>query len=227
MAIIAIAWLLVLVVMVLFLPPSNSPMVIPHDLAGLRVLSDTMKEYSKTHFVYILSLFSMTYLFKQSLFIPGSTVLNVLAGTLYGYNAIPLCSFLAATGSTLGYLFSRHIIGSILFGNIIPRSRIMTWRASLDEYRDNMLLYLIALRTMPVVPSSFVNIASPFVGIDIQTFYWSTFIEIMNLWTLLQLALISAMIVLPTLYKDRIFAWVRTWTHSRSDRSPSRSLLRV
>ncbi|KAH6567371.1 hypothetical protein BASA61_005575 [Batrachochytrium salamandrivorans] len=171
---IAAVWMLVIWNIAMKFPTTDRSISIPHSVADLKVLAVTLKAYSSTHFSHVLGLFSIVFLFKQAFGIPGSALLNLLAGALYGYPAIPLISLLAASGSTIGYLLSKHIIGSVIFGGLISKTRIMSWRSAIDEQKDNLLPYLISIRTMPVVPGWFVNLASPFVGIPIGHFFIST-----------------------------------------------------
>ncbi|KAK6091874.1 hypothetical protein BDV3_006584 [Batrachochytrium dendrobatidis] len=224
---IIIVWMFIIWKLALILPTTDHPIHIPHSLADLKLLAATLKVYSSSHFIYVLVLFCAVFLFKQSFGVPGSALLNVLAGALYGYPAIILISVLAAIGSTIGYLLSKHIIGTVIFGNLISRSRILSWRMAVDEHRDNMLPYMISIRTMPVVPGWFVNLASPFVGVPIGTFFTSTAIGlvpfhyicvqaahtlstlesmagIFSIWTVLQLFMITAVIIVPVVFKKRL-----------------------
>ncbi|KAL2919694.1 Transmembrane protein 41A [Polyrhizophydium stewartii] len=246
MAGIAFAWLLAIYMMATALPASFGSVGIPHSLDDLKELAVILEAYSSSHPMHIFSLFSAVYMFKQSFFIPGSVLLNVLGGALYGYAAIPLISLLAAVGSTLGYLMSLHIFGQVIFGSLISRSRVLSWRLAIDDCRDNMLAYLISLRSVPIIPGWFINIASPFVGVPIWPFFLSTAIgltpfhficvqaartlsklntmsDIINFWTLLQLAAVSAVIVLPVLLKKRIEGLLRSsaGAQRRYDRVPA------
>ncbi|KAI8917393.1 hypothetical protein BC831DRAFT_485146 [Entophlyctis helioformis] len=221
------------------LPASKTPLAIPHDLQGVKTLIVTLKAYSSTHFTHIFVLFVAVFLFKQAFGIPGSALLNILAGALYGYSAVPLTSLLAATGSTIGYFLSLHVIGPVVFGGLISRSKVISWRVTVEEHRENLIVYLISLRTLPLVPGWFVNLASPFVGIPPVPFFISTLIgltpfnficiqaattlstlnsmsEILNVWVVLQLVCITAVIALPVMFKKRLAALLRQVTDSKS-----------
>jgi uncharacterized membrane protein YdjX (TVP38/TMEM64 family) len=44
----------------------------------------------------------------------------------------------------------------------------------MDAYKDSLLYFMIFLRITPLVPNSFVNMASPVVGIPFHIFFFGT-----------------------------------------------------
>ncbi|KAI8925031.1 hypothetical protein BC831DRAFT_462648 [Entophlyctis helioformis] len=173
------------------------------------------KAYSSTHFTHIFVLF----------------VANILAGRALTATAPwPLTSLLAATGSTIGYFLSLHVIGPVVFGGLISRSKVISWRVTVEEHRENLIVYLISLRTLPLVPGWFVNLASavcrhpsrltPFNFICIQAATTlstlNSMSEILNVWVVLQLVCITAVIALPVMFKKRLAALLRQVTDSKS-----------
>ena len=124
----------------------------------------------------IFCIFSLVFLFKQTWAIPGAALLNLLAGALWGYKALPFVSFLGATGSSFAYLLSKFWIGKLIIGTIIPKASVLSFRTTIEGQRDNLLIYMVTIRIIPLVPGWFVNLASPYVGISLPMFWLSTFI---------------------------------------------------
>ncbi|XP_072541068.1 transmembrane protein 41A-A isoform X2 [Salminus brasiliensis] len=56
----------------------------PSDLEELREQAALLRLYQKEHSGYVLLLFCSAYIYKQAFAIPGSSLLNVLAGALFG-----------------------------------------------------------------------------------------------------------------------------------------------
>ena len=107
----------------------------------------------------------------------GAALLNILAGSLYGtIVGLPLVLVLTATGSSCTYLLSKHLLGSIIFGKVIPISSLANLRARVESNRSHMLLFMIAIRFIPLVPGGVVSVSSPFLKIPLSVFYISTFL---------------------------------------------------
>ena len=111
-------------------------------------------------------LISVVTIFKYSFNIPGAAILNILAGVMYGYPAIILVTILSSIGATISHLISKYIIGGMIFGTVIAKSRILAWKSTMDQYKSGRIVYLISLRSMPLMPGWFLNLGSPFVGIQ-------------------------------------------------------------
>ncbi|XP_065700878.1 transmembrane protein 41A isoform X2 [Patagioenas fasciata] len=86
---------------------ARRPLRFPSDLEELRELAEALRDYERQHRGSALALFCAAYLYKQSFAIPGSSLLNVLAGALFGpWTGLALCSVLASLGATSCYLLS-------------------------------------------------------------------------------------------------------------------------
>ena len=121
-------------------------------------------------------LFCLVFIFKQTFGIPGALLLNILGGRLYGILALPLICTLAAIGSALMYGLSKHILGHVIFGVCVPITSVASLKSKIDEHRNHMLLFLTSIGAVPFIPGWFINVASPFVGVPIDTFFLSTWI---------------------------------------------------
>lgn len=64
--------------------------------------------HQSTSYYYLFTTYlSVVYLFLQSLCLPGTIVLNVIAGTLYGVlNGVVLCTLLGTLGAVSCYTIS-------------------------------------------------------------------------------------------------------------------------
>ncbi|KAJ3369675.1 Transmembrane protein 41A [Kappamyces sp. JEL0680] len=197
---------------------------IPHNLDDVKTLSVALKEYASNQSLDMFLLFVAVFLFKQTYSIPGAALLNILAGSMYGgFRAVitagtvlglVLVLTLTATGSTFTYLLSKHFLGSILFGRIIPES-------TLAVLRDNLMLFMISIRCIPLVPGG--------VKVPIEVFFVSTFIgvapygficvsaastlsslnsvsDIFSFWVVLKLVFIMLLVIIPLVFKNRILA---------------------
>lgn len=79
----------------------------PKDLEEVRMIFAILENHSNERWAAVLLLYSTAFLVKQTFAIPGSALLNILGGALYGqFWATLLVTFLTATGSTLCYLLS-------------------------------------------------------------------------------------------------------------------------
>ncbi|XP_064021692.1 transmembrane protein 41A isoform X2 [Pogoniulus pusillus] len=86
---------------------ARRPLRFPSDLEELRELAEALRDYERQHRGTALTLFCAAYLYKQSFAIPGSSLLNVLAGALFGpWTGLVLCSALTSVGATFCYLLS-------------------------------------------------------------------------------------------------------------------------
>ncbi|KAG9290331.1 hypothetical protein G9A89_007062 [Geosiphon pyriformis] len=150
------------------------------DLAFPKTFQDVKKLYTalarkdspddfRTVICYVL-----TYIFLQSFAIPGSVMLSVLGGMLWGsLRALVLISFCAATGATICYFLS-SILGQAFIKRYLSH-RMEIWNKQLAEEKKNLFSYIIFLRVTPFFPNWFVNIASPHLEVGVNVFYWGTF----------------------------------------------------
>nr|CAD7201065.1 unnamed protein product [Timema douglasi] len=135
----------------------------PSNLKELQSLAQVLKEYSKTHSLYVLVLFSSAYVYKQTFSIPGSVFLNLLAGALFGVNmGFPLCCVLTAAGASFCYWLS-FLVG----------------KEVVEENSHQLVYYLLFLRMFPITPNMLINLISPLIGIPFNMFLVAVFIGLM------------------------------------------------
>jgi uncharacterized membrane protein YdjX (TVP38/TMEM64 family) len=151
---------------------------LPRQLEDLKELSVLLQDYKLNRPLYTFVLFVSVYIYKQSFAIPGSFLLNLLSGALYGLSAFPLVSLLSAVGATHCYILSKYF-GRETLHKYFP-DRIQYFHKLVDENRNSGLFrFLISLRLFPMTPNWLINMASPIVGVPIIPFFFSVFIGLM------------------------------------------------
>nr|XP_040056528.1 transmembrane protein 41A-A [Gasterosteus aculeatus aculeatus] len=157
-------------------PPSR--LKFPSDLEELRELAELLQFYKTEHTGYVLLLFCSAYLYKQSFAIPGSTLLNILAGAIFGpYQGLLLASVLTTVGSTMCYLLSKAF-GKRYIISLFP-DKVSMLQRKVEENQDSLFFFLLFLRFFPMTPNWFLNMCAPIVNIPITFFFGSVFIGLL------------------------------------------------
>ncbi|CAG7732179.1 unnamed protein product [Allacma fusca] len=151
---------------------------LPRQLEDLKELAILAEDYKVNRPVYTLVLLVSVYIYKQSFAIPGSFLLNLLSGALYGLKGFPLVSFLSAVGATHCYILSKYF-GRDTLKTYFP-DRIQYFNKLVEQNRHSGLFrFLISLRLFPMTPNWLINMASPIVGVPIIPFFFSVFFGLM------------------------------------------------
>ncbi|KAI3631493.1 hypothetical protein MIR68_010376 [Amoeboaphelidium protococcarum] len=119
------------------------------------------------------------YLIKQTFAIPGSGLLNLLAGALFGHlNAWFLVNTLTAVGSTLSYMLSWLFLSEIIERISFLKRQVSKFKSQVETARksNDLLTYLLFIRMFPFTPNWLVNIASPHVDVPVWPFFISMLI---------------------------------------------------
>ncbi|CAH1709816.1 unnamed protein product [Aphis gossypii] len=83
-------------------------MVIPKSIAELSELNLCLRQHYDNNYLYMLTLFSTVYIIKQAFCIPGSVILNLIAGSLFGSGlGLLLVCTLSSIGVSACYLLSK------------------------------------------------------------------------------------------------------------------------
>ncbi|XP_068057221.1 transmembrane protein 41A isoform X1 [Anomalospiza imberbis] len=147
----------------------------PADLEELRDLAEALRDYERQHRGAALALFCGAYLYKQSFAIPGSSLLNVLAGALFGpWTGLVLCSVLTSVGATLCYLLSAAF-GKQLIVHFFPE-KVALLQGKVEENRSCLFFFLLFLRLFPMTPNWFLNLSAPILNIPMSQFFLSVLI---------------------------------------------------
>lgn len=140
-------------------------LTVPKTLNELKTVSVELKEYKNEKPVQVLVLFCSAYLYKQTFAMPGSVMLNVLGGALYGtQTGLPLVCFLRALGSTFCFCLSKAFIRYLIL-NYFPLV-LLKMNDNVECYKYNFLYLFLGLRFLPYLPGWLIDIVSPHTGIS-------------------------------------------------------------
>ncbi|NXF32641.1 TM41A protein, partial [Nyctibius bracteatus] len=154
---------------------ARRPLRFPSDLEELRELAEALRDYERQHRGAALALFCAAYLYKQSFAIPGSSLLNVLAGALFGpWMGLVLCSALTSVGATFCYLLS-GAFGKQFVIHYFP-DKVALLQRKVEENRSCLFFFLLFLRLFPMTPNWFLNLSAPILNIPVSQFFFSVLI---------------------------------------------------
>lgn len=121
----------------------------------------------KEHPISFTLTFCGFYVLVTALCIPGITVLNLLAGAVFGLlNGIVVVSFSNAIGATISFLGSRW-----LFRDFAKRHLPGYWISLNRGFHKEGALYLLSLRLTPAVHSFIVNLGMGLTTMPTLVFY--------------------------------------------------------
>eukprot|EP01129_Flabellula_baltica_P006857 TRINITY_DN2622_c0_g1_i1.p1 TRINITY_DN2622_c0_g1~~TRINITY_DN2622_c0_g1_i1.p1 ORF type:complete len:247 (+),score=43.29 TRINITY_DN2622_c0_g1_i1:106-846(+) len=145
---------------------------VPEDLVKLNTAIEDLKE---NHFGLIFSFWVSFFILKQTFSMPGSALLNIIAGRLFG---VPLALGLVCTMTTIGASCCYAL--SDIFGRMLVekccKDKLDSFKSKIDENRDDLFWYLVSSRIFPMTPNWFLNLASPLVGVPYGLFALSIFV---------------------------------------------------
>ncbi|XP_062313431.1 transmembrane protein 41A-A [Osmerus eperlanus] len=177
----------------------------PSDLVELRELAELLQFYKQEHTGYVLLLFCSAYIYKQSFAIPGSSLLNILAGALFGpWQGLSLACILTTVGSTLCYLLSKAF-GKHYIIKLFP-NKVSMLQGKVEENQSSLFFFLLFLRFFPMTPNWFLNMSAPIFNIPVTFFFFSVFIGLIpyNFICVQMGAMLSEVSSL-----DDLFSWAR------------------
>jgi uncharacterized membrane protein YdjX (TVP38/TMEM64 family) len=112
-----------------------------------------------------------------ALSIPGTAVLMITGGLLFGTVIGSLAAVFAATaGATIVFIITSGVIGERLFKRAGPRVIAIA-----QGFREDAFSYLVFLRVVPLFPFWIVNLVPAFCGVPLRTFVMATVIGIIPL----------------------------------------------
>lgn len=122
--------------------------------------------------LYIIGIYSITYIVMAALSLPGATVMTLAGGAMFGlWVGVPVVLVSATTGATLAFWASRYVLRDMVqrrFGD-----RLETINKGLE--RDGAF-YLFSLRLVPVFPFFLINLLMGLTAIRSATFFWASLI---------------------------------------------------
>jgi uncharacterized membrane protein YdjX (TVP38/TMEM64 family) len=136
---------------------------------------DLLQSYVDIHYGPSVALFILLYIIVVALSIPGSVVLTISGGFLFGTLMGVIYSNIGATAGALCiFLLTRHLLGNWLqkkYG-----AQLLRFNEEMERHGPN---YLLTLRFTPIFPFFLVNIFGGLTRIPFRTFLWTTTIGIL------------------------------------------------
>lgn len=169
-------------------PNASEMLSLPHSFEEARDLSLRLSQHLRSHpssRFWLILLFASIYLLKQTFSVPGSILLNVMAGFIFGsVSGVPLVAFLTACGASGAYALSNAIGGELLgpgasCKGVRARMDHMRVMVEQEQARGNLFLYLTSMRLFPFSPNWLINLAAPLVGVPFSTFFFSCMIGLL------------------------------------------------
>ncbi|KAF8379054.1 hypothetical protein HHK36_028481 [Tetracentron sinense] len=173
---VVLSFLLGLLCVYLTMPASDySFLKLPRTLEDLQILRDHLESYTSDYTIQVLVGYCLVYIFMQTLMIPGTVFMSLLAGALFGVlKGVVLVVFTATAGASSCYFLSK-LIGRPLVFSLWP-DKLDFFQAQVAKRRNRLLNYMLFLRVTPTLPNTFINVASPIVDIPFRIFFLATFI---------------------------------------------------
>ena len=113
-------------------------------------------------------IFSLIYIMSSALSLPFATLLTLLSGYIFGLTLgafiVSLCS---TVGASIAFLTSKY-----LFYDYIQKRYKKQLVTINNEFINEGIFYIFALRLVPVFPFFVVNIVTSLLPIKLSTFFW-------------------------------------------------------
>jgi uncharacterized membrane protein YdjX (TVP38/TMEM64 family) len=132
---------------------------------------EKIRDFNQRDPLTALGLFSGLYILMTSLSIPGSIVLTLLSGTIFGVLPGTLIVTVSATiGGACAFIMSRYF-----FREAILRKFRAQFEKLDDKFKKNGKTFFLTLRLLPASPFVVINLLMGLTTIKLWTFIWITF----------------------------------------------------
>lgn len=167
---------------------------VPTTVGDAKQIGSLISRYKDEHYYSVFGAYFATYILLQSLCIPGSIVLSILAGYLF---PAPLALLIICTCSTLGastfYILVHKrkdlLMRLLSLGNNNRVRRFDSYvQNKIREYKSNIFMCVFILRATPIFPNWTINLFSPIIGLPLKPFVIGTFtgvapLSVIHVWT--------------------------------------------
>ena len=154
----------------------------PTSLQGAATIATELRTISLSFPYSVLFLLLLLFTLMQTFCLPGTIVINVVCGTLYGVQtALPLCVAAGTLGACSCYTLSRIVgrpLATAADKALAGGKGIAKFQAKIEENRDNLFCFFVFLRISPLLPNWLINLASPVIGVPLKTFALATAVGI-------------------------------------------------
>lgn len=144
------------------------------NVEALRAHESTLRAFVNTRPAVATIAFVIAYAVIVAVSLPGSTVMTLAGGLVFGLWMGAILSIVAATLGAIGlFILARFVAGETL------RQRAGPFVARMAEgFKRNAFSYLLFLRLVPLFPFWAVNLVAAVVGMPLRTFALATLIGI-------------------------------------------------
>jgi uncharacterized membrane protein YdjX (TVP38/TMEM64 family) len=112
--------------------------------------------------------FFVIYVMVSALALPGTPILTLTAGALFGFLlGTVLVSFASSIGATMAFLASRYLLRDVIQHRFGDRLKLIN-----ERLRQNGTIYLFTLRLLPFAPFFLINLLMGLTPIRTFNFYW-------------------------------------------------------
>ncbi len=141
-------------------------------LSYLQGQLDYIKQLYQEHPFQVILVYFGSYVLITSLSIPGSIVLTVLAGSIYGTMAGTLMVSLAGCmGACIAFLMARFLFKDFVMEKFNKQYQVIN-----EKMNSQGLSYLFTLRLIPASPYVVVNLVMGVTTMNLWSFAWVTFL---------------------------------------------------
>lgn len=145
----------------------------PRTLPHLAEQRDVLLAYAAAAPATVLCGYCTTYVLMQAFAIPGTIMLSLLAGGLYGVTRGSLLVAAVSTAGSCACYCMSWAVGQPLAHALWP-DRLDKFAAEVAARRRQLLNYIIFLRVTPILPNTVINVCSPVVGVPLMPFALGT-----------------------------------------------------
>ncbi|KAG8097897.1 hypothetical protein GUJ93_ZPchr0013g37208 [Zizania palustris] len=178
---------------------------LPRSLADVRLLKDNLAVYARDYQANFILGYCSIYIFMQTLMIPGTIFMSLLAGALFGVVKGGILVVFTATAGASSCYFVSKLIGRPLVSWLWPE-KLRYFQSEIVKRKEKLLNYMLFLRITPALPNTFINMASPIVDIPFHIFFAATLIGL-----------------IPASYITVNVMWGRTYSRRRRARDVRRA----
>jgi uncharacterized membrane protein YdjX (TVP38/TMEM64 family) len=131
-----------------------------------------LQQNARDNFLFTAGIFVLIYVLLTSLSIPGTIVLTLLSGAVFGFFLGTLLTmFSATTGATIAFLMARY-----MFRDFMARKFSRQFQKMDKHMRKEGKVYLLIMRMIPVSPFVVINNVMGLTNMNVGTYYVITFI---------------------------------------------------
>ena len=128
------------------------------------------RDFRSNNFVLCALIYVAAYVILTGLSVPGSTLLTLTAGAIFGFGwGVLLASVSSAVGATMAFLSSR-----LLLKGCVQKHFESMLKTICDGIERDGAFYLFTLRMIPLFPFTVINLAMGVTPMRTWTFFWVT-----------------------------------------------------